>query len=240
MNSRTPSTTGYWQQFLDGWPNGAAPKPPYRLDYPAGLPDGRVLVLPLRELPGGNRAVASLIINQASFTVVEALADHMSRLAGAAAADVIVGVPTLGLTFAPLVARRLGHQRYVPLGYSRKFWYDDALSEPVFSITSPGGQKRLYLDPNAVSLLELKRICLVDDAISTGSSVAAAHRLFSRLGFNVTAVVVAMKQTTRWKTSLGELNPELSDAVQAVFGCPLFEWKVDGWVPVDESLPEIP
>jgi adenine/guanine phosphoribosyltransferase-like PRPP-binding protein len=240
MSSRTPSTTSYWQQLLAGWPNGTAPNPPYHLDYPAALPDGRVLVLPLRELPEGNRAVASLIVNQASFAVVEGLADHMSTLAGAAAADVIVGVPTLGLTFAPLIARRLGHQRYVPLGHSRKFWYDDALSEPVFSITSPGGQKRLYLDPNLVSLLERKRICLVDDAISTGSSVAAAHRLFARLGFNVTAVVVAMKQTTRWKTSLGELDSQLSDVVQAVFGCPLFEWNPDGWVPVAGSLPEIP
>jgi adenine/guanine phosphoribosyltransferase-like PRPP-binding protein len=184
--------------------------------------------------------VASLIVNQASFTVVDGLADHMSTLARAATADVIVGVPTLGLTFAPLIARRLGHQRYVPLGHSRKFWYDDALSEPVFSITSPGGQKRLYLDPNLVSLLEGKRICLVDDAISTGSSVAAAHRLLRRLGFTVTAVVVAMKQTTRWKRSLGELDSQLSDAVQAVFGCPLFEWKVEGWVPIEGSLPEIP
>jgi adenine/guanine phosphoribosyltransferase-like PRPP-binding protein len=240
MRSRTPSTTDYWQQFLDGWPTGTAPEPPYLLDYPVVLPDGRVLVLPLRELPEGNLAVASLIVNQASFIVVKGLADHMSALAGTAAADVIVGVPTLGLTFAPLIARRLGHQRYVPLGYSRKFWYDDALSEPVFSITSPGGQKRLYLDPNAVSLLESKRICLVDDAISTGSSVAAAHRLFARLGFNVTAVVVAMKQTTRWKTSLGELSPQLRDSVQAVFACPLFEWKLDGWKPVDGSMPEIP
>jgi adenine/guanine phosphoribosyltransferase-like PRPP-binding protein len=240
MNSRTSSTTGYWQQLRAGWPNGTAPKPPYHLDYPAGLPDGRVLLLPLRELPEGNRAVASLIVNQASFAVVEGLAEHMSSLAGAAAADVIVGIPTLGLTFAPLIARRLGHRRYVPLGHSRKFWYDDALSEPVFSITSPGGQKRLYLDPNVISLLEHKRICLVDDAISTGSSVAAAHRLFARLGFNVTAVVVAMKQTTRWKTSLGELSPELRDAVQAVFASPLFEWKVDGWVPVAGSLPEVP
>ena len=38
------------------------------------------------------------------------------------------------LSFAALVAERLGQSRYVPLGYSRKFWYDDALSEPVGQI----------------------------------------------------------------------------------------------------------
>lgn len=137
------------------------------------LPDGRVLVLPLRRLPEGGRAVASLIANQASFEVVAALADHMTDLTRATGAEVVIGMPTLGLTFAPLVAERLGHARYVPLGYSRKFWYDDALSAPIFSITSPGGEKRLYLDPNAVPLLEGRRVCMVDDAVSTGSSVLA-------------------------------------------------------------------
>jgi len=240
MNARTSPTTAYWQQLLDGWPDGTPPKPPYHLDYPVMLPNGRVLVLPLRELPQGGQAVASLIANQASFAVVDALAGHMSALVRAQDIDVVVGLPTLGLTFAPLVAHRLGHQRYVPLGYSRKFWYDDALSEPIVSITSPGGQKRLYLDANAAPLLERKRVCLVDDAVSTGASIIAAHRLFARLGLNVTIVVVAMKQTMRWMASLAQLSPQLSEAVQAVFACPLFEWKGTGWVPVDGSLPAIP
>ena len=240
MSSRIRPTTGYWQQLLDAWPSGAAPKPPYQFDYPVMLPDGRVLVLPLRELPEGGRAVASLIANQASFAVVDALAEHMSRLARAWTADVVVGLPTLGLTFAPVVAERLGHERYVPLGYSRKFWYDDALSEPVLSITSPNGQKRLYLDPNAVALLEGKRICLVDDAISTGSSVKSALRLLARAGLNVAVVVVAMKQTTRWTVSLEEFGPQLRDAVKAVFGCPMFMWQAEGWVPIEGSMPAIP
>jgi len=49
-----------------------------------------------------------------------------------------------------------------------------------------------------------------------------------------------MKQTTRWMASLAQLSPQLSEAVQAVFACPLFEWKGTGWVPVDGSLPAIP
>jgi adenine/guanine phosphoribosyltransferase-like PRPP-binding protein len=239
MSSRTRPTTGYWQRLLDAWPSGAAPKPPYQFDYPVMLPDGRVLELPLRELPEGGRAVASLIANQASFTVVNALAEHMSKLARAWTVDVVVGLPTLGLTFAPGVAERLGHERYVPLGYSRKFWYDDALSEPVLSITSPNGHKRLYLDPNAVTLLEGKRICMVDDAISTGSSVKSALRLLERAGLNVAVVVVAMKQTTRWNASLEQFS-QLGDAVQGVFGCPMFTWQTGGWVPIEGTLPSIP
>jgi len=238
--ARAGPTTAYWQHLLEGWPGGAAPQPPNCLDFPVRLPDGRALLLPLRALPGGDRAVASLIANHASFAVVAALADHMADLARAAEADLVVGMPTLGLTFAPLIAQRLGHERYVPLGSSRKFWYDDALSEPVFSITSPGGEKRLYLDPNVVPLLAGRRICLVDDAISTGSSVLAGHRLFAPLGIQLTAVVVAMKQTTRWQGPLGAVSPALRDAVRAVFGCPLFAASHDGWMPVEGTMPEIP
>ena len=238
--ARTRPTTTYWQRLLDDWPEGKAPEPPYRFDYPVRLPDGRVLLLPLRELPEGGRAVASLIANQASFGVVSALAGHMAALARASQIDIVVGLPTLGFAFAPPVAERLGHERFVPLGYSRKFWYEDALSEPVFSITSPGGEKKLYLDPNLVPLLQGKRICLVDDAISTGSSLLAAHRLLARLGLDLSAVVVAMKQTTRWQGSVGEVSPALRDCVRGVFGCPLFEWAGDGRVPAEGTLPGVP
>lgn len=236
----TRPTTHYWQHLLDGWPDGGAPQPPFRFDYPVRLPDGRVLVLPLRALPEGGRAVASLIANHASFGVVNALADHMADLARGVGADLVVGMPTLGLAFAPLVAARLGHERYVPLGYSRKFWYDDALSEPVFSITSPSGEKRIYLDPNALPLLAGKRICLVDDAISTGSSALAGYRLFARLGVELTAIVVAMKQTMRWQAPLDSASPTLRSSVRAVFGCPLFAQSSDGWTPVEGTLPQVP
>ncbi len=236
----TQPTTAYWQRLFDGWPQGRPPQPPYRFGYPVALPDGRVLELPLRALPDGKHAVASLIANQASFEVAAALADHMAELARANDAELVVGMPTLGLTFAPLVAERLGHARYVPLGYSRKFWYDDALSEPIFSITSPSGEKRLYLDPNMVPLLREKRICLVDDAISTGSSTLAGYRLFQRLGLDIAAVVVAMKQTTRWRAPLDQANTKLRAKMHAVFGCPLFAATPEGWVPVEGTLPDVP
>lgn len=48
-------------------PPTAATPPPYHGRYPARLPDGRVLLLPPRQLPGApDRAVASTISTQAS------------------------------------------------------------------------------------------------------------------------------------------------------------------------------
>ena len=232
--SYTEPTTGYWQDLTPEVPARFSVTPPYRFGYPVTLPCGRILVLPLRPLPDGDRAVASLIANQASNLVVGALADHMATQARALDAAIIVGLPTLGLAFASLVAERLGQPRYVPLGYSRKFWYDDALSEPVTSITSPEAGKKLRLDPNLLPMIEGRRVVLVDDAISTGTTAIAAIRLLQKIGAEIAGMVVAMKQTNRWEASATALP------VRAVYGCPLFQRSDAGWMPLIETQPAIP
>src|SRR5688572_29076416 len=121
--------------------------------YPAILADGRQILLPIRPLAGGRHALASLIINQASFTVLDALATDLAARLKVLEPDVIVGLPTLGLTLASQVARKLGHDRYVPLGTSKKFWYDETLSVPLSSITTPEQMKRLYVDPRMLPLI---------------------------------------------------------------------------------------
>jgi adenine/guanine phosphoribosyltransferase-like PRPP-binding protein len=234
----TEPTTGYWQQLAADMPARFMDAPPYRYGYPVRLPDGRILVLPLRQLPSGENAVASLIANQASHAVIAALADAMAERSRSFEADIVVGLPTLGFAFADRVAERLGHPRFVPLGYSRKFWYDDTLSEAVQSITSPEPGKLLRLDPNMLPLLGDRRIVLVDDAISTGATAVAAVRLLRRIGVQVTGIVVAMKQTNRWQAEMATLSAP--PPVRAVYGCPLFRRGDDGWWPMAETQPEIP
>lgn len=185
----------YWQEIL---PRGTLPGSDaegYNDTYPARLPDGREIAFPIRVLPGGgDRAVASLILNQASFAVEDALADILADRARAMAPEIVVAVPTLGLGLGNAVARRLGHRRLVALGTSRKFWYEDALSVPVTSITSPTIPKRLYLDPRMVPLLEGRRILLVDDVLSTGTTCRAALGLLAIAGLEPAGLAFAMRQ----------------------------------------------
>ncbi|EJN07254.1 PRPP-binding protein, adenine/guanine phosphoribosyltransferase [Bradyrhizobium sp. YR681] len=230
----TEATTGYWQELTPDVPARFPAAPPYRFGYPVTLPCGRILVLPLRRLPDAERAVASLIANQASNLVIAALADHMATQARAFDAEIIVGLPTLGLAFASQVAERLGQPRFVPLGYSRKFWYEDTLSEPVTSITSPEAGKKLRLDPNLLPLIEGRRVVVVDDAISTGATAIAAVRLLQRIGVDIVGMVVAMKQSNRWQAATAALP------VRAVYGCPLFQRSDAGWMPLAETQPAIP
>jgi len=171
--------------------------------FPAALPDGRQLLLPIRVLPGdGSAAVASLIINQASFAVEDALSAAMADMLDKVGVDVVIGVPTLGLPLANNVARRLGHKRMVALGTSRKFWYSDDYSAPLSSITSPGQQKTIFLDPRSLPLLEGKRVGVVDDVISSGTSMVAVLTLLERAGVAPVAVAAAMLQGTRWHEPL--------------------------------------
>lgn len=227
----TEPTTHYWQSFVTedslvaGQRLGVGP---WRFGYPAQLPDGRVLLLPIRQLAADpSIAVASLISNQAALDVVEGLGVALAELLAPCAPDVVVGLPTLGLGIAQIVARELGLQRLVPLGYSRKYWYDEALSAPVRSITTPEGGKRVYLDPNLLALVQDRRVVLVDDVISSGATVDAPWRLIENLGAEVVACGVVMRQSSRWVEALG---PKRAGRVVGVFDTPVLRAVAEGWV----------
>ena len=113
------------------------------------------------------------------------------------------------------------------MGYSKKFWYNFDLSTPVSSITSPElGQKRLWLDPHQMPNLENCRVALVDDAVSSGTTMLAAWQLLEALGVHVVSCGVAMKQGSKWKEVLGR---ERTDRLVGVFDSPLLEATPDGW-----------
>jgi adenine/guanine phosphoribosyltransferase-like PRPP-binding protein len=189
----------FWQEIL---PPGAGTQG----GYPARFADGRILMLPIRPLPDGKRALASLIINQASFAVVDALAAELARQLAAFAPEIVVGLPTLGLTLSSAVAHKLGHTRYVPLGNSAKFWYRPELSVPLTSVTTPGQQKRLYIDPRLLPLLEGRRIALLDDVVSSGASMQAGVALLEICGVRPVVLGTAMLQSELWREPLAGWN----------------------------------
>jgi adenine/guanine phosphoribosyltransferase-like PRPP-binding protein len=208
----------FWHDFQADAPHG----PFYTDRYPARMPDGRALVLPLRDL--GETAVAGLIANQASFAVVDALAGWMAEAAAVFAPEIVVGLPTLGHVFGSSVARLLGHANWAALGTTRKLWYDEALSVPLSSITAPGAGRRLWLDPRLLPRLVGRRVLLVDDVISTGASARAGLTVLRAAGIAPVAVCVAMIQGDRWRADWPQTLP-----VATAFATPLFDRTVQGW-----------
>jgi adenine/guanine phosphoribosyltransferase-like PRPP-binding protein len=211
-------------------------EPPHRFDaaqsqsgfYPAVFDDGRQLLLPIRPLADGEHALASLILNQASFEVVDAIAADLAAKLSPFQPEIVVGLPTLGLTLASAVAQKLGHSRYVPLGTSRKFWYREELSVPLSSITTPQQAKRLYVDPRMLPLLVGRRVALVDDVISSGASIAAALQLMALCEIEPVVLCAAMLQSDRWQERLG---PKWRERAIAVLASPMLSKTADDrWI----------
>ncbi|MFK0166652.1 phosphoribosyltransferase [Rhizobium sp. NPDC090279] len=194
----------------------------------AELPDRRQLLLPIRVLADGDHALASLIVNQASFAVQEALAEALAARIAAHDIDVVAGLPTLGLTLAATVARALGHARYVPLGTSRKFWYRDELSVSLSSITTPNQEKRLYIDPRMLPLLQGKRVALVDDVISSGASIVSGLSLLASCGIEPVVIGAAMLQSDRWRERVDLDGRQWSERIVGVFSTPILERNENG------------
>ena len=212
----SPALNDPWQDF-DANPE---PGPPYSVRYPARMPDGRVLHLPIRPI-----GVAGLIATQASFPVVHALAGWMATAAAPLRAEIVLGLPTLGHVFAPLLAEWLGHPNWVAAGYSRKLWYEERLSVPMRSITSTA-ERRLWLDPRILPRLVGRRVLLVDDVISTGSSAQAGLALLAAAGMRPVGLCVAMIQTRAWAAAWPSGIP-----VVAVCETPALVLRDGGWFP---------
>ena len=66
-------------------------------------------MLPIRQIAGQpSEAMASLIINQASLSVHDELGDMLAEAVRDLDPEVVIGLPTLGLTLAKVVAQSLG------------------------------------------------------------------------------------------------------------------------------------
>jgi len=222
----------FWQEIHPPETFERLPAEGHRGFFPAEFEDGRQVRLPIRELADGEHALASLIINQASFVVEEALCASLADKVRPFEPEVVIGLPTLGLTLASGTAKKLGHGRYVPLGTSRKFWYREELSVPMSSITSPEQVKRLYLDPRMLPLIENRRVLLVDDVISSGRSIVAALKLLEALGIRPVAIGAAMLQTDAWREPVSAVYPRAPERVVGVLRTPrLKRLGTGGWIP---------
>ncbi|PKA38818.1 phosphoribosyltransferase [Rhizobium sullae] len=216
----------FWQELH---PPGSFPTDgDFTSFYVAELEDGRQLRLPIRALADGEHALASLIVNQASFAVLDALAGQLAAKIDHFDIDIVAGLPTLGLTLAAAVAQKLGHARYVPFGTSRKFWYRDDLSVSLSSITTPEQQKRLYIDPRMLPLLQGRRVALIDDVISSGSSIVSGLQLVEACGIEPAVIAAAMLQSGRWREKLAATGAQWPDRTVGVFATPLLERTAEG------------
>jgi adenine/guanine phosphoribosyltransferase-like PRPP-binding protein len=163
-------------------------------------------------------AVALLITVDLGVAFCDTAGAELAALLGGLDVEVVACVATMGIPIAIEVSRHLGLDHYVVLHKTPKIHLADAVAEPVRSVTTASAQL-LLLDRARVGLVEGRRVAIVDDVVSTGSTAAAALRLVRAVGALPVAVGVIATEGSGWRTALGE------DAglVRALGELPLFE-----------------
>jgi adenine phosphoribosyltransferase len=137
--------------------------------------------------------------------------------------EIVASVATMGIPLAIEVSRSLGIDDYAILHKTPKIHLADAISEPVRSITTDREQ-RLLFDRARRHVIDGRRVAIVDDVISTGSSSRAALNLIRRIGGKPVAFGALLTEGGLWRSALGDD----ASMVQALGSIPLFRHQGDG------------
>ena len=136
------------------------------------------------ELCGVERTLPFIPINDttafASFVVlgdtelVSACAPELVKRIGQV--DAVVTAEAKGIALAYEISRLLGLKEFIVARKSTKTYMKNVVSASVHSITT-AGEQHLYLDGVDADKIRGKRVCLLDDVISTGESLHALEVL---------------------------------------------------------------
>lgn len=138
---------------------------------------GRVESLPVLALPSGvSIAFFNLHGNQELTEFCAAKIAERTQ-----DADVLITAESKGLQLTHCVARNLWHRFYAVARKNKKLYMQDGISVTVKSITT-GGEQTLYLSAHDTELLKGKRVAIIDDVISTGSSLEGMTKLVEKAG----------------------------------------------------------
>jgi len=140
------------------------------------------------------------------YEVVEALAEWLADRVPADA-DAIMTAEVKSIPLAHALAVRM-KMPYIVARKTRKPYMLGSLCVEVVSITT-GAPQTLWLDGKDLHLVKGKRIILVDDVISTGSTLAGMRSLVSEAGGEVIAEAAAFTEGNdpdKWKHIIAVAN----------------------------------
>jgi adenine/guanine phosphoribosyltransferase-like PRPP-binding protein len=148
-------------------------------------------------------AIALLITVDHGVRFAEQAGTELAELLAPYDVDVVASVATMGIPLAIEVTRALGLDDYLILQKTPKIHLQDAISEPVTSITT-GAPQRLLFDRARVSAAAGRRVAVVDDVISTGASVRAALTILRRVGAEPVVIGAMLTEASTWRMAMGD------------------------------------
>jgi adenine phosphoribosyltransferase len=161
--------------------------------------------LPLFEIKPGLKIAILNILGDTEF--VEACARGLGERLASVEYDVLVTAEAKSIPLAHALSV-VTHKPYVILRKAYKPYMGDALRTETLSITT-GQPQTLFLDEKDREMMKGKRVVIVDDVISTGSTLQGMRLLLQKAGAEVAveAAIFTEGERAKWADiiSLGHL-----------------------------------
>jgi adenine phosphoribosyltransferase len=109
--------------------------------------------------------------------------------------DIFVTAEAKAIGLTENLVQLCGHDEYVVLRKSIKAYMENPATVDVKSITTESLQQ-FYLGQDKFPLLKGKRVCVVDDVVSTGGTLEAFFQLSEKVGFEITLIACALTEGT--------------------------------------------
>ena len=107
--------------------------------------------------------------------------------------DIIFTAEAKSIPLAYEMAKQAGRNDYVVARKAKKMYMKNVVSNEVDSITTAGKQ-HLYLGQTEVDKVKGKKVLIVDDVISTGSSLKAMEELVKKAGGNIVGKMAVLAE----------------------------------------------
>ncbi len=111
--------------------------------------------------------------------------------------DILLTAESKAIGLTEELARLLGHKDYVVLRKGLKLYMTNPLVLDVKSVTT-AAQQQFFLGSDQQDLLRGKRVCVIDDVISTGGTLQAIFQAAEKLSFTVTVNACVLTEETPW------------------------------------------
>lgn len=182
---------------------------------------GVTRILPFVDLEN-NMAFASFVI-MGDTELILACAPELADKIGDV--DVIITAEAKGIALTYEISKILGKKEFVVARKSMKSYMSGVVSVSVHSITT-SGEQHLYLDGHDAEKLRGKKVCIIDDVISTGESLYALEALVESAGGNITKKAAV----------LAEGKAAKRDDIIFLQELPLFQKCEDGSYQISQSI----
>jgi len=175
-----------------------------RETYPINI-NGIQRQLPLFEVAPGIRIAVLNILGDVEF--VDACARALAEKLDPALFDVLVTAEAKSIPLVHVLSEKI-NKPYIVLRKRYKLYMGEAISAETNSITT-GEPQKLFLDEKDYKQITGKRVALLDDVISTGSTQAGMRKVIEKANAKVSveAAIFTEGDPEKWKhiIALGHL-----------------------------------